>query len=85
MEGNWRGEHILALKQRLSLYRSHLELISECDKEIEKLVAAFDPRADPEEKPMPEDRNQKQRRRKKKSGDPNSDKRTETYNYSASI
>ena len=27
LEGNWRAEHILALKQRLSLYRSHGELI----------------------------------------------------------
>ena len=44
LEGNWRAEHILALKQRLSLYRSHRDLIEECDKEIEKLVAAFEPR-----------------------------------------
>ena len=29
LEGNWRAEHVLALKQRLSLYRSHCELINE--------------------------------------------------------
>ena len=79
LEGNWRAEHILALKQRLSLYRSHLDLISECDREIEKLVAAFEPRVDPDERPMPEDRKQKQRKRKKKSGDPNFNMRTEAY------
>ena len=79
LEGNWRPEHILALKQRLSLYRSHGELIDECDKEIEKLVAAFDPRVDPDEKPMPEDRKQKQRRRKNKSGSPDFDMRAEAY------
>jgi transposase len=59
LEGNWRAEHLLALKQRLSLYRSHRDLIDECDKEIEKLVAAFEPRVDPDEKPMPDDRKQK--------------------------
>jgi transposase len=79
LEGNWRAEHILALKQRLSLYRSHRDLINECDKEIEKLVAAFEPRVDPDEKPMPEDRKQKQRKRKKKSGHPDFNMRTEAY------
>jgi transposase len=79
LEGNWHPEHILALKQRLSLYRSHRDLIGECDKEIEKLVAAFDPRVDPDEKPMPEDRKQKQRRRKKKTGSPDFDMRKEAY------
>ena len=74
LEGNWRAEHILALKQRLSLYRSHGDLIDECDKEIEKLVAAFEPRMDLDEKPMPEDRKQK---RKKKSGSPDFDMRAE--------
>jgi transposase len=79
LEGNWRAEHILALKQRLSLYRSYRDQINDCDKEIEKLVAAFAPQADPEQQPLPEDRKQKQRRRKKKSGSPDFDMRTEAY------
>jgi transposase len=79
LEGNWRAEHIFALKQRISLYRSHCSLIADCDREIEKLVAAFEPKADPEEKPMPEDRKQKQRKRKKKGGNPDFDMRTEAY------
>lgn len=79
LEGNWRAEHILVLKQRLCLYRSYLDQINDCDKEIEQLVAAFDPKVDPEQKPMPEDRKQKQRRRKKKSGRPDFDMRTEAY------
>jgi transposase len=79
LEGNWRAEHILALKQRLALFRSHRELISECDQEIEKRVAAFEPRVDPDEKPMPPDRQQQQRKRKKKSGHPDFDMRTEAY------
>ena len=79
LEGNWRAEHILALKQRLSLYRSHRDLIDECDREIEKLVAAFEPRVDPDEKPLPEDRKQKQRKRKKKSGSADFNLRAEAY------
>jgi transposase len=79
LEGNWRAEHILALKQRLSLYRSYREQISECDREIEKLVAAFAPAVNPDERPLPEDRKPKQRRRKKKSGNPDFDMRTEAY------
>jgi transposase len=79
LEGTWRAEHVLVLRQRLSLYRSYRDQINDCDKEIEKLVAAFEPKVDPEEKPMPEDRKQKQRKRKKKSGSPEFDMRTEAY------
>jgi transposase len=79
LEGNWRAEHIWVLKQRLSLYRSYLDQINDCDKEIEKVVAAFAPQADPDQKPLPEDRKQKQRRRKKKSGSPDFDMRTQAY------
>jgi hypothetical protein len=63
----------------LSLYRSQGDLIEECDREIEKLVAAFEPRVDPDEKPMPEDRKQKQRKRKKKSGSADFNLRAEAY------
>jgi transposase len=79
LEGNWRPEHVLVLKQRLLLYRHHLEQIGECDREIERLVTAFDPRVDPDDKPLPADRKQKQRRRRKKSGNPDFNLRTEAY------
>jgi transposase len=79
LQGNWRPEQVLALKQRLSLYHTYREQISECDREIEKLVAAFEPKVDPDQKPMPEDRKQKQRWRRKKSGDPDFNMRTEAY------
>ena len=79
LEGNWRIEHLLVLKQRLSLYRSYRDQIHDCDKEIEKLVAAFAPQVDPAAKPLPEDRKKRQRQRKKKSGSPDFDMRTEAY------
>ena len=70
LEGTWRAEHILTLKQRLSPYRSHGAPINECDREIVRLVAAFEPKVDPEVKPLPEVRKQKQRKRKRESGSP---------------
>jgi transposase len=76
LEGTWRAEHILVLKQSLSLYRSYRDQINDCDKEIEKLVAAFEPKVDPQQKPLPPDR---KRRRKKKGGDPDFNLRTEAY------
>jgi transposase len=79
LEGHWRAEHILVLRQRLLLYRSYGEQINACDQEIEKLVAAFEPKVNPEEKPLPEDRKAKQRRRQKKSGNPDFNMRTEAY------
>jgi len=79
LEGNWRAELLLVLKQRLSLYRSYRDQIQACDQEIEKLVAAFEPRVDPAEKPLPEDRKKRQRQRKKKSGSADFDMRTEAY------
>jgi transposase len=79
LEGNWRAEHLLVLKQRLSLYRSYRDQIHDCDQEIEKLVASFAPKVNPEERPMPEDRKQKQRRRKRKSGNPDFNLRTQAY------
>jgi transposase len=79
LEGTWRPEHIVALKQRLSLYRSYGEQIHECDQEIEKLISAFTPQVDPDDRPLPPDRKQKQRKRRKKSGSPNFDMRTEAY------
>ena len=79
LEGNWRAEHIMTLKQSLKLYRSYQDQINECDKEIEKLVSAFEPMVDPEQKPLPADRKKKQRGRKKKSGNLDFDMRTEAY------
>jgi transposase len=78
LEGNWRPEHILVLKQRLSLYRTYGKQIDDCDREIGKLLEAIEPKADPERKPLPEDRKQKQRSRKK-SSNPDFDMRTEAY------
>jgi transposase len=80
LEGNWRQEHLFTLQQSRKSYQHYQEQIAACDEEIEKLVVAFAPRVDPEEKPLPPDRKRK-RGRKKKNVNPKTgfDLRTESY------
>src|ERR1017187_9052153 len=79
--GNWRPEHLFTLKQSRQMYQHYQEQIAACDEEIEKLLVAFQPWVDPEEKPLPPDRKKRQRGRKKKSVNPKTgfDLRTESY------
>src|SRR5262249_12138363 len=67
LEGNWRPEHVFTLKQSRNSYRHYQEQIAVCDKEIEKRLVAFQPRVDPEQRPLPPDRKRKQSSRKKKN------------------
>lgn len=52
LEGNYKAEHLFALRQSLELYDYYSEKIRDCDDEIEKKYAAFRPRADINEKPL---------------------------------
>jgi transposase len=81
LEGNWRPEHLFTLKQSRQMYQHYQAQIAACDEEIEKLLVAFQPRVDPEEKPLPPDRKKTQRRGKKKNVNPKTgfDLRTESY------
>jgi transposase len=54
--GNWRPEHLFTLKQSRETYQHYKEQIATCEEEIEKLLVAFPPRVDPEQKPLPPDR-----------------------------
>jgi hypothetical protein len=81
--GNWREEHLFTLRQSRELYRSYQEQISKCDREIEKLIGGFEPRVDPEIKPLPPDqkRYRSDKKRAKKAGCKklDFDLRTEAY------
>jgi hypothetical protein len=81
--GNWRKEHLFTLKQSLQLYRTYQQQMVECDQEIEKLLGHFEPRVDPQKKPLPADRkrNRSDQKRRKKAGYPETgfDLRTEAY------
>lgn len=46
LRGNYRVEHVFSLKQALELYDFYQEKLSECDREIEKLLATFESKAE---------------------------------------
>ena len=79
--GNWRPEHLFTPRQSREMYRRYQEQIAACDEEIEKLIVTFEPRVNPDERPLPPDRKQKQRRSKSKTVNPTTgfDVRTESY------
>ena len=81
--GNWRVEHLFTLKQSRDLYRTYQQQIVACEEEIEKLLQQFQPRVDPNEKPLPPDGKRKGRSRKKRTKDGHRqsgfDLRTESY------
>jgi transposase len=81
--GNWLPEHLFVLRQSRLLYQTYQQEIAACDQEIEKLLSAFEPRADPTQKPLPPDRkrNRNAPKKRKKRGLPETgfDLRTEAY------
>ena len=81
--GNWQPEHLFVLRQSRMLYGFYQQQLVECDQEIEKLVGAFEPRADPVQKPLPPDQkhNRNEQKKRKKRGLPKTgfDLRTEAY------
>jgi len=81
--GNWHREHLFTLKQSCDLYRACQKNIVACDAEIESMLTAFEPRVDPNHKPLPPDRkrNRSEKKRKKKNGEFSNafDLRTEAY------
>lgn len=79
--GNWRPEHLFALRQSRQMYRNYQEQIAACDEEIEKMVMRIEPRVNPDDRPLPPDRKQKQRRSRSKTVNPRTgfDARTESY------
>jgi transposase len=57
LQGNWRDEHLFALRQALTLYKTYHQQIAECDRQIEAHLASFADK--PEETPPPPARTRK--------------------------
>lgn len=84
--GHWQPQHLFTLKQSRRLYGEYQRQIAECDAEIERLIGGFEPRVDPQIKPLPLDtkknRNYAKKRKKRSQTQPPSrefDLRTEVY------
>jgi transposase len=51
LEGNWRKEHLIVLKQEYGTYLYFQRLTEECDDEIDELFQGMESKADPAELP----------------------------------
>jgi transposase len=45
LTGTWREEHLFALRQAVELFDTYQQKIADCDREIERLLRSFDPKA----------------------------------------
>jgi transposase len=46
LRGNWREEHLFALRQAVLLYHTYYQQIAECDERIESLLSGFPDRSE---------------------------------------
>jgi hypothetical protein len=74
LQGNYRAEHLFALRQALDLYDYYTQKIHECDVQIEAKFTAFKPQVDVEEKPLPPPK-----KKRKRKNDPHFDLRMALY------
>jgi len=74
LTGNYRPEHLFALKQALQLYDFYSQQIRDCDGEIEQKYAAIKPVVNIEAKPLPP-----AKRRKRSKNEPDFDLRSHLY------
>lgn len=56
LHGNWRDEHLFALRQALALYKTYHQQIAECDRQIEAHLASFAPKSEDSVEPKPRKR-----------------------------
>jgi len=76
LQGHYKPEHVFALKQALEAYDFFQRQMRDCDAEIEKLYAAFQPQVDVAQQPL---RPRKRRRRKPEGNEPDFDLRLYLY------
>jgi len=79
LEGDYRQEHLFALRQALETYRFYQQQIAACDQQIETYISGLDDRVDVTQTPLPPP---KSRRKKSGSDQPAFDLRTHLYRIS---
>lgn len=76
LEGNYRTEHLFALKQALELYDLYSQKIKDCDAQIEAMYSAFEPQVDIIEKPL---KDRKRKRNQPEGNEPDFNLRLYLY------
>lgn len=70
LTGNYRPEHVFALKQNLDLYASHAAMLSECDEAIEAYLKTLASQSPEPSEPLPSTRKRSRPRPQEPSFDP---------------
>jgi transposase len=78
LQGYYQPEHVFELKQALAAYDFYQQQIKECDAEIERRYAAFEPQVDERDKPLPPP---KRKRRKTSKNAPDFNLRRYLYRW----
>ena len=76
LQGDYRQEHLFALRQGLELYEFYRKQIDECDRELEVYLSRFESKIDPQSQPLPP---RKRTNRRPVKNEPNFDLRTHLY------
>lgn len=79
LEGDYREEHIFALRQAVELYDVYQQKIEACDQQIEQYLTQLDSKIDLESNPLPASRKSN---KKPKGNAPHFDLRTHLYRVS---
>jgi transposase len=74
LNGDWRPEHLFTLRQSRKTWGHYQEQIAECDRELERMMAAWDSHVDPKEAPLPPPKGRSHPR-----NEPDFDVRNESY------
>ena len=77
--GDYRQEHLFALRQALESYRFYQGQIAQCDQQIEAYLTTLDTRVDPTQRPLPP---RDSKRNRPSANEPNFDLRTHLYRIS---
>ena len=76
LQGDYRQEHLFALKQALELYEFYHQQIQTCDQRIESYLGQLDSKVDPDSNPLPPS---KRANKKPQRNSPRFDLRTHLY------
>jgi transposase len=80
LEGNYRAEHVFALKQAFDLHQFYRQQVDDCDRQIQLHLRRLDSKVDPTLNPLPPSR--RQGRYKKRRNEIRFDGRLEAYRVS---
>jgi transposase len=76
LQGDWRAEHLFALRQALTTWRHYQQLMAQCDVETERVLATLEGKVNVAENPPPPSTLQ---HKKPHGNEPKFDARTELY------